>query len=128
MTVTESVTSNRDPAARVAQAIRKMIVRPTSRMCRAISFGLRAARLDQRDHAIEKRLARIGRDPHHDAVGEHFGAAGDGRSVAAALANDRCRFSGDRRLVDRRDALDDVAVAGDELAGFDDDRVAAPQL
>ena len=33
------------------------------------------------------------------------------------LADDRGRLAGDRRLVDGGDALDDVAVAGDHLAG-----------
>ncbi len=55
-------------------------------------------------------------DAHDDAVGEHLGAAGDRRAVAAALADDRRGLAGDRRLVDRGDALDDLAVAGDDLA------------
>ena len=38
------------------------------------------------------------------------------------------RLAGDRRLVDRGDALDHRAVAGDHLAGLDDDDVAAAQL
>ena len=37
-------------------------------------------------------------------------------------------LAGDRRLVDRGDALDHRAVAGDHLAGLDDDDVAAVQL
>ncbi len=41
---------------------------------------------------------------------------------------DRRRLAGDRRLVDGRDALDDVAVAGDRLARLDDDQVADAQL
>ena len=83
--------------------------------------------LDQRDHAIEERLARIGGDAHDDAVGQHLGAAGDRRAIAAALADDRRRLAGDGRLVDRGDALDDLAVAGDELAGLDDHQVALAQ-
>ena len=50
------------------------------------------------------------------------------RAVAAGLADDGRRLAGDRRLVDRRDALDDGAVAGDHLAGLDDHDVAAAQL
>ena len=38
------------------------------------------------------------------------------RAVAAALADHRRRLAGDRGLVDARDALDHVAVAGDQLA------------
>ena len=74
---------------------------------------------DQRDHAIEERLAGFGRDAHLDPVREHARAAGDRRTVAAGLADDRRRLAGDRRLVDRGDAFDDLAVAGNELAGAD---------
>ena len=59
---------------------------------------------------------------------QHARAAGDGAAVAAGLADDGRRLAGDRRLVDRGDALDDGAVAGDHLAGLDDDDVAAVQL
>ena len=83
---------------------------------------------DERDHPVEERLARLGRDAHDDLVGEHPGAAGDRRAVAAGLADDRRRLAGDRRLVDGRDALDDVAVARDHLAGGDDALVADLQL
>ena len=84
--------------------------------------------LDERDHPIEERLAGIGGDAHDDPVGEHLGAAGDRRAVAAALADDGRGLAGDGRLVDRGDALDDLAVAGDELPGLDDHRVALAQL
>ena len=73
--------------------------------------------LDEGDHPVEERLARLRGDAHDDLVGQHPGAAGDGRAVAAGLADDRRRLAGDGRLVDRGDALDDVAVAGDDLAG-----------
>ena len=84
--------------------------------------------LDQRDHAVDERLARPRRDLHDDAVGQHGGAAGDRAAVAARLADDRRRLAGDRRLVDGRDALDDVAVARDRLARLDDHEVADGQL
>ena len=84
--------------------------------------------LDERDHAIEERLAGIGGDAHDDAIGQHLGAAGDRRAIAARLADDRRRLAGDRRLVDGGDALDHLAVAGDELAGLDDDAVTLAQL
>ena len=45
-------------------------------------------------------------------------------AVAAGLADDRSRLAGDGGLVDAGDPLDDVAVAGDDLAGHDDDPVA----
>ena len=74
---------------------------------------LAAGALDQRDHPVEERLARLGGDPHDDPVGQHPGAAGDRRAVAARLADHRRRLAGDGRLVDRGDALDDLAVARD---------------
>ena len=81
--------------------------------------------LDERDHPVEEGLARLLRDLDDDAVGEHARAAGDGAAVAAGLADDGRRLAGDRRLVDRGDALDHGAVAGDHLAGLDHDDVAA---
>ena len=70
---------------------------------------------DQRDHAVEKGRALRRGDADPDPVGQHLGAAGHGRAVAAGFADDRRGLAGDRRLVDRGDALDDLAVAGNEL-------------
>ncbi len=85
--------------------------------------------LDEGDHPIEERLARVGRDRDHDAVADQRRAAGDRASdVRARFLEDRRRFAGDRRLVDEADAFDDVAVAGDRLAFVDDDDVALAQL
>ena len=84
--------------------------------------------LDQGDHRSRNDSARLGRDPDDDAVGQDAGAAGDAGAVAAGLADHRGRLAGDGRLVDRGDALDDLAVAGDDLPGLDDDEVAGPQL
>ncbi len=60
-------------------------------------------------------------DLDHDAVREHLGAAGHGAPVAAGFADDGRRLTGDGRLVDRGDAFDDLAVAGDHLVRLDDD-------
>ena len=107
-----------------------MIVSEASRMFSAISFGVfcRFGPLDQRDHPVDEGLAGLGRDLHDDPVGEHGGAAGHRRPVTAGLADDRGGFTGDRRLVDRRDAFDDVTVAGDDLARLDHDMVAQSEL
>ena len=78
----------------------------------------------QLDHAIEEGRAGRRGDAHADPVGQHLRAAGDGRAVAARLADDRSRFTGDRRFVDRSDAFDDLAVGRDQIAGFDQDNVA----
>ena len=84
--------------------------------------------LDERDHAVEEALARLLRDLDHDPVRQHARAARDRRAVAAGLADHGCRLARDGGLVDRRDALDHGAVAGDHLAGRDDDDVAADEL
>ena len=63
-----------------------------------------------------------------EPVREQARAAGHGRAVAAGLADHGRGLAGDRRLVDRADALDHLAVGGDHLARLDDHDVAAPQL
>ena len=74
--------------------------------------------LDEADHPVEERLARVRGDRDDDPVGEHAGAAGDARAVAAGLADHGRRLAGDGRLVDARDALDDLAVGRDHVAGL----------
>jgi hypothetical protein len=76
------------------------------------------------DHAVEEGLAGVDGDAHHQPVGQHPGAAGDGGEVAARLADHRGRFAGDGRFVHRGHALDHLAVAGDGLAGGDQHHVA----
>ena len=71
-----------------------------------------------------KLCARLLGDAHDDPVGQHPRAAGDRAAVAARLADDRGRLAGDRRLVDRGDALHDVAVARDQVAGLAHHQVA----
>ena len=80
--------------------------------------------LDQGDHPIEERLAGLLGDLDDDPVRQDPGAAGDCGAVAAGLADHGRGLAGDRRLVDRGDALDHRAVAGDQLAGDDDHLVA----
>ena len=82
---------------------------------------------DQGDHAIEEGLAGIGGDADLDPVGEHSCAAGNGRAVAACFADDWGGLAGDCRLVDRGNAFDDFAVAGDVVARFDVDDVASAE-
>ena len=84
--------------------------------------------LHQRDHPVDEGLARLRRDLHDDAVGQHLRSAGDGAAVAAGLADHRRGLARDRGLVDRRHALDDLAVAGDDLVRLHDAPVAGPQL
>jgi hypothetical protein len=48
--------------------------------------------------------------------------------VTAAFADHWRRFTGDRRFVDRGDALDHIAVARDEVAGFNQNHVPGFQI
>ncbi len=82
---------------------------------------------DQRNHAVQKRFAGIGGDAHHEPIGEHARAAGDAAAVAAAFADDRGAFAGDGAFVDRGDAFDHFAVAGNQIAGFDEHHVVLAQ-
>ena len=103
-----------------------MIVRPASRMLSAISFGVFCRSAPSTSPIMRSRKVEPWRrgDPHLDPVGQHLRAAGDRRAVAARFADDRRRFAGDRRLVDRGDALDHLAVGGDDVAGLDQHDVA----
>ena len=91
---------------------------------RLLPFGA----LDERDHAVEEALARLRRHSDGDPIREDARASGDGRAVAARLADHGRRLAGDRRLVDARDPVDHLAVGGDHLPGHDDHLVARPQL
>jgi len=84
--------------------------------------------LDQADHPVDEGLAGLRGDLHDDPVAEHAGSPGDSAAVAAVLAHDGSGFTGDRRLVDARDAGDDVAVSGDHLARFDDHDVTESEV
>ncbi len=83
--------------------------------------------LDHADHTVEKGFARIDVDPYDDPVGQHTGSSGHGVEVAARGADHRGAFPGDRRLVDRRHALDDFPVTRHEVALHDQDDVAFAQ-
>ena len=74
----------------VTTTTRNTIVRPASRIERDLVRRLapRGA-LDERDHAVEERLAGLLGDLDDDAVREHARAAGDGAAVAAGLADHR---------------------------------------
>ena len=103
---------------------------PASRMLSAISFGVFCRSAPSTSAIMRSRKEEPGADgdAHHDPVGEHRRAAGDGGAVAARLADHRRGLAGDGRLVDRGDALDDLAVARDDVAGLDQHDVAGAQL
>src|SRR3546814_1231813 len=68
------------------------------------------------------------RPPNSTLTDTLFPSATLFRSVAAGLAHDGCGLPRDRRLVDGRDAPDDVAVARDELAGRHHGDIAQAEL
>jgi hypothetical protein len=84
--------------------------------------------LDEGDHPVDERLARLRRDLHDDAVREHLRAAGHGAAVAPGLPDHGRRLARDGRFVHGGHALDDFAVARDDLVGLDDAPVAGHQL
>src|SRR5664280_3873083 len=104
----------------VTVANTKMMVRPASRMLSAISFGA----FDQLDHAVDEGRALGCGDTDADPVGQHLGAAGDRRAVAAGFADHGRGLAGYRGLVDRGNALDHLAVGRNIVAGFDQNDVA----
>ena len=65
-------------------------------------------------------MTRLGGDTDHNAVREHLGPAGHGGAVPAGLPDDRRGLAGDRRLIDRRLALDDLSVGRDQIVGLAD--------
>ena len=71
----------------------------------------------QGDHAVEERTAGAGGDLDDDPIRKHPRAARDARAVAAGLADHRGRLAGDGRFVDGSHAFDDLAVAGNHVAG-----------
>ena len=60
-----------------------------------------------------------GGDLHLDEIGKNRGAAGHRRPIAPGFADHGRGFAGDRRFVDRGDAFENLAVAGNDLAGLD---------
>ena len=116
--------------SKVTVTNRKMMVKATSKMVSAISFGV-FLRLAPSTIAIMRSINAspgLTDDAHHQPVGQHARAAGDGGEIAARFADDRSRFAGDRAFVDRGDAFDDFAVDRDHIAGFDQDDIAFAQV
>ena len=103
---------------------------PTSRMSSAISFGVFCRSAPSTMAIMRSRKVAPGCAviAHLDPVGDDAGAAGDGRAVAAGFADHRRGFAGDRGFVDRGDALDDLAVGRDDVAGLDQHDVARPEV
>src|SRR4249920_1399286 len=105
----------------VTVANTKMMVRPASRMLSAISFGVfcRSApstSLIMRSMKVEPCAAVMRTLIQSDSTCVP--------PVTAGLANHRCGFARDRRLVDRGNAFDHLAVGGNIVAGLDQHDVA----
>ena len=115
---------------RVTQTIRKMMVSPDSRIDSASSFGVFCRSAPSTSAIIRSMKVEPGAEVIFTLMKSDstVGSAGDGRAVAAGLANDGRGFAGDRQFVDRGDPFDDVAVARDDLAGFDQHDIAQPKI
>ena len=109
---------------------RKMIVRPASRMLSAISLGVFCRSAPSTRAIMRSRKVLPGSAVMRTLIRSEMTWVPPvtARAVAAALADHRRGFAGDRRLVDGGDALDDLAVGRDEVAGLDQHDVALVQL
>ena len=106
-----------------------MIVSPASRIDRAISFGVFCRSAPSTSAIIRSRNVSPGLAVIRTTISSlstRVPPVTAERSPPDSRI-DRRRLAGDRRLVDGGDALDDVAVAGDHLAGRDDAQVAELQ-
>ena len=105
-------------------------MRLTSRMLSAISFGVFWRFAPSTIAIMRSRKVLPGSLVMRMTMRSlmHARAAGDGAAVAAALADDRRGFAGDRRFIDARDAFDDFAVGGNDVARFADDEIAFVQV
>ena len=83
---------------------------------------------DQGNHAVQEGFPGVRGDADFDPVGEHSGAAGHRRPVAARFPDDGGGLAGDGRLIDRGHAIDDFAIGGNELAGRSQHQIARAQL
>ena len=103
-----------------------MNVSAASRIVSAISFGVfwRARLRPAQSSGRESRAPLSSRDTDDDAIAKHARAAGNRAAVAAALANHRRGFAGDRRFIHTGDSFDDIAVGRDDVARFADHEVA----
>ena len=106
------------------------MVMPASRMLSAISFGVFCRSAPSTSAIMRSRKVEPGAAVMRTLIQSetHLRAAGHRRAVAAGFADDRRRFAGDRRLVDRGDALDHLAVGGNDIAGLDQHHLARPEL
>ncbi len=84
--------------------------------------------LDQRNHAVQKGLARIRRNANLDLVRQHLRSAGNRRPIAAGLANHRRGLTCNRRLVNRSNAVDHLAIARNHVAGNHQDNISRAQI
>ena len=84
--------------------------------------------LDERNHAIEERLAWVRGDFDFHLIGEHARASGDRAAIPAGLPDDRRTLARDDRLVNGGDAVDDLAVARNDLTCRDNHDIAGAKF
>ena len=113
----------------VATAKTKMSVMPASRMLSAISFGVFCRSAPSTSAIIRSRKVEPGAAVIRTLIQSE-------RTRVPPVTAERspplsritgARFAGDRRFVDRGDALDDVAVGRDQIAGLDQHDIARLQ-
>src|ERR1700726_647085 len=107
----------------------KISVIPASRILSAISFGVfcrtaPSTSAIMRSRKVDPCAAVMRTLSESDVTRVPPVAPGNRGAAAAALADDRRRFAGDRRLVNRGDTLNDLAVAGDQIIGLDQHEIA----
>ena len=107
-------------------ASRKISVRPAIRMFSAISFGVFCRSAPSTSAIMRSRNVSPGFDVILIliVIGQHLRAAGHGAAIAAGFADHRRALAGDHRFVHGGDALDHLAIAGNQVAGFADHDVA----
>src|SRR4029077_3400232 len=89
---------------------------------------LSAGSFDQRDHAVDKALARFLSNLHDDSVRQHSRTTSHRTAVAAALPDHWRALARNRALIDASDAIDDVTVARNHVSGLADHPIARPEV
>src|SRR5437899_3355177 len=110
----------------VTVASRKTMVSPARRMLRAISLGVFWRDAPSTNEIIRSRKLSPGFELTRTTMrsdSTRVPPVTDDRSPPDSRMTG-ADFAGDGRFVDRGDALDDLAVTGDQLAGVDDAAVA----
>ena len=83
---------------------------------------------NQSNHLVDESFAGVRCDTNFDLIGQYPRAPRDGRAIAARFANDRSGLSGDGRLIDRCDAIDDISVTWNHFARGHNNNIAGAEF